>query len=207
MTKHFEMLKNELPTITTLSVSIGANGFFGQEALRFLSIAGTLLISLSPGKSASVDERYITHILARSLLENYFWLLYMFDDHSKKADRYTELVNSFKRDYGKLMNERLLPHKDQLEPADPSWSSLPRALDVNRMLAQISNNYGDKLNCLYFIYRITSFDTHGKNLNNVFQAAFGKICNFPILDLDYVFDIIANQYVFIVQTLRKQGEI
>jgi len=35
-------------------------------------------------------------------MENYFWLLYIFDDPAKKQDRHEELVNSFKRDYCKL---------------------------------------------------------------------------------------------------------
>jgi len=102
MVNYFDFFKSELPTIKTVSSRGGANGFFGQEALRFHSMAGTLLESFKADKSASVDERYITHVLARSLMENYFWLLYIFDDPAKKQDRHEELVNSFKRDYCKL---------------------------------------------------------------------------------------------------------
>lgn len=206
MTNHFELFKNELPTITTISSSGGANGLFGQESLRFYSMAGTILANFKTGKSASVDERYITHVLARSLIENYFWLLYIFDNPAKKLNRYEELVNSFKRDYGKLLNEQLLPNKNQLEAVDPAWSSLSRALDVNSMLAQITNDYGDRLSYLYFIYRITSFDTHGKNLENIFQTTFGKKVNFPVLDIGYAFDLIANQYLVILKALRDAGE-
>lgn len=207
MTNHFELLKNELPVIGAVSSSGGVNGFFGQEALRFHSIAGTLLNNFKTDKSASVDERYITHVLARSLMENYFWLLYIFDDQAKKQARYDELVNSFKREYCKLQNEPLLPHKSQLEAADPTWPNLPRTLDVNSMLAQIKNDYGDRLSYLYFIYRITSFDTHGKNLNNILHTAFGKTANFPILDIGYAFDLVANQYLIILKGLRDAGEI
>ena len=207
MGSYFEQLKAELSTIEVLSKKAGAIGFFGQEALRFYSMAGTILESFKADKSATVDERYITHVLARSLMENYFWLLYMFDDSSQKEIRYQELVNSFKRDYNKLLNEPLLPHKDKLEPSDSAWASLPRAMDVNSMLAQLRNDYGDRLSYLYFIYRVTSFDTHGKNLNNVFQAAFGKTANFPILDIGYAFELVSNQYLVIINDLRQANEI
>lgn len=206
MANHFELLKTELSAIKDLSAKGGAIGFFGQEALRFHSIAGTVLENFKADKSAGVDERYITHILARSLMENYFWLLYMFDDPVVRDSRYQELVNSFKRDYRKLLNEPLLPHKDKFEPADSAWANL-RSRDVNSMLAQLTNDYGDRLSYLYFIYRVTSFDTHGKNLNNVFQTAFAKTANFPILDIGYAFDLVANQYLVILGGLRDASEI
>lgn len=207
MTNHFDLLKKELPTIQSVSSSGGVNGFFGQEVLRFHSIAGTLLENFKTDKNASINERYITHVLGRSLMENYFWLLYIFDDQTKKQVRYDELVNSFKREYCKLQNDQWLPYKNQLEAADPTWSNLPRALDVNSMLAQIKNDYGDRLSYLYFIYRITSFDTHGKNLNNILHATFGKTANFPILDIGYAFDLVANQYLIILKNLRDAAEI
>ena len=207
MSNHFEQLKNELSAIKILSASGGMNGFFGQEALRFRSVAGTLLKNFTTDKNASVDERYITHILARSLMENYFWLLYIYDDPVKKADRYKELINSLKRDYLKLLNEPLLPHKDKLETADPAWSTLPKTMDVNSMLAQLKNDYGDRLSYLYFIYRITSFDTHGKSLDNLLQTTFGKAVNFPVLDIGYAFDMVANQYLVILEQIRSAGEI
>jgi len=61
MTNHFDLLKKELPTIQSVSSSGGVNGFFGQEVLRFHSIAGTLLENFKTDKNASVDERYITN--------------------------------------------------------------------------------------------------------------------------------------------------
>lgn len=207
MPNHFEQLKNELSAIKTLSARGGINGFFGQEALRFHSVAGTLLENFTTDKNTGVDERYITHILARSLMENYFWLLYIYDDPVKRADRYKELINSLKRDYLKLLNEPLLPYKEKLETADPAWSTLPKAMDVNSMLAQLKNDYGDRLSYLYFIYRITSFDTHGKNLDNLLQTTFGKAVNFPVLDIGYAFDMVANQYLVILGQLRSEGEI
>ena len=207
MTNYFHQLQNQLPAIRSLSSCGGVKGFFGQEALRFHSIAGTLLSNFSLDKGAGVDERYITHILARSLLENYFWLIYLFDDPAQAEVRYEQLTNSFKRDYLKLMNENQLPHKDQLERADPSWASLQRAPDVNRMLAQVTNDYGDRLSYLYFIYRITSFDTHGKNLGTVFQTVFGKTRNFPVLDLKHAIELVANQYLVILDGLRSGDDI
>ncbi|MFW3344122.1 hypothetical protein [Aliarcobacter butzleri] len=207
MPDHFKILKDKLPIIKTLATTGGVNGFLGQEVLRFYSIAGTLLKSFNCGKNANINERYITHILARSLIENYFWLIYIFDDSTQKNNRYQEVVNSFKRDYHKLINEELLPHKEQLEPDNLTWSHLPKAMDVNSMMAQIKNDYGERLNYLYFIYRISSFDTHGKNLENIMQETFGKAVNFPILDLSYAFDLMANQYLVTLQELQDTNEI
>ena len=206
---HFEQLKGDLETFRTLSSRSGHVGFFGQEVLRFHSIAGTLVkgCNFLLDETASNDERYFTHILVRSLLENYFWIIYLFDDSSRSSDRYEELKNSFKRDYLKLLNESQLPHKDQLEPADTAWSSLPRAADVNSMLAQAKNDYGDRLNYLYFVYRITSFDTHGKSLGAIFQDVFGKTCNFPVLKIGYAIELMANQYLVVLQKLRASSEI
>jgi len=208
MPDHFKILKDELPTIEKVATIGGVNGFFGQEVLRFYSIAGTMLTNFDCSKnSQDINARYITHILARSLMENYFWLIYIFDDTNQKNDRYQNMINSFKRDYQKLLNEPLLPNKGQLEPADSTWSSLRKAMDVNSIMAQITNDYGDRLNYLYFIYRISSFDTHGKNLENIMQETFGKAVNFPILDLSYAFDLMANQYLVTLQELRDTNEI
>ncbi|NTV51366.1 MAG: hypothetical protein HGA69_00830, partial [Desulfobulbaceae bacterium] len=185
----------------------GANGFFGQEVLRFQSIAGTLIENFTlDNTTASVDERYITHILARSVLENFFWLFYIFEDPTQKDARYEQLINSFKKDYLKLWNEKILPHKNQLEPADPSWSTLnaPKFIDI---LRKIRNDHGDRLDDLYFIYRVGSFDTHGKNMDNIFQTVFNKNCNFSVLDLRKCFDYVANHYLFILQDLKANCEI
>lgn len=208
MPDHFKILKDELPIIETLATTSGVNGFFGQEVLRFHSIAGTLLENFNCGKNADINARYITHILARSLIENYVWLIYIFDNLSQKNYRYQNMINSFKCDYYKLLNEPLLPNKGQLEPANSAWSSLPQAMDISSMMAQIINDYGDRLNYLYFIYRITSFDTHGKNLENIVHETFGKTTvHFPILDLEYAFDLMANQYLVTLQQLRDASEI
>lgn len=211
MTSHFDQLASELETFKKLSQNGGVNGFLGQEVLRFHSIAGTLLTveNFTLDETASVDERYITHILSRSLLENYFWIIYLFDNPTESNSRYDELKNAFKRDYSKLMNENQLPHKSLLEPADSTWSSLPRSssLDVSSMLAQIKNDHGDRLNYLYFVYRIASFDTHGKNMGTVLEAVFNKKCNFPVLKIKYAFDLMANQYLVVLGDLKNRGEV
>lgn len=209
MTSYFEQLKNDLETYRSLSSGSGHIGFFGQEVLRFHSIAGTLVegCDFRLDELAGNDERYFTHILVRSLLENYFWIIYLFDEPNKSSDRYETLQNSFKQDYAKLLNEKQLLCKDELEPADPSWSSLPKALDVKSMLAQSMNDYGDRLDYLYFVYRITSFDVHGKNLRAIFHDAFGKTCNFPVLKIRYAIELMANHYFVVLQQLRAQNAI
>jgi hypothetical protein len=208
-TNHFNQLKSELEAYRSLSPKGGHLGFFGQEVLRFHSIAGTLMegCDFRLNESANIDERYFTHILVRSLLENYFWIIYLFDDPAQSIGRYDRLKNSFKCDYLKLLNENHLPYKDKFEPADPSWSKLPRALDVNSMMAQSTNDYGHQLNYLYFVYRITSFDTHGKSLGTIFQDVFGKTCNFPVLNIEYAIELMSNQYLVVLQDLRSRNEI
>jgi len=204
---HFETLEKEIETIKKLSTGVGPNSFYAQEVLRFYSIAGTLFKNFDLENLSSADERYFSHILSRSLLENYFWVLYIFDDKNQKPTRYESLLDSFKKEYYKLLNEPMIKNKAELEPADPSWSTIPRGLDVNSMLAQLKNDYGDRLSYLYFIYRISSFDTHGKNLSTVLKSVFGKQANFPHLKLKYAFDLISNQYLVVLQELHNNGEI
>lgn len=209
MTNHFQLLGEKLPTLKSIAVHTGPNSYFAQEALRFRSIAGTLkeIDGFSLDDSANADERHITHILIRPLLESYFWLLYIFDDQNKKHDRYEQLLNSFKSDYLKLTNEPELPRKSELEAADSSWANLPRSMNVRSMLDQIVNNQGTRLSYLYFLYRIASFDTHGKNLGTIGRSVFGKTANFPVLDINVAIDYMANQYLVILQDLVSADEI
>jgi len=204
---HFEALKQELTTLQTISNGTGPNAFFAQEALRFYSIAGTIKDNFTLDETSKTEERNMTHILFRSLLENYFRILYIFDSSTDIQARYDSFVDNFKREYGKLLNEPLLPRKNELEPAGAGWTQLPRSLDMNSTLAQVQNDYGDRLNYLYFIYRITSFDTHGNNIKSIADDAFGKPCNFPVIKLAYAIDLVANQYLIVLEGMRNRGEI
>lgn len=203
---HFVVLKQQLATFEALSGKPGEIGYFAQEALRFYSIAGTLKEN-GLLKNASVGERQISHILGRSLLEGYFWLIYIFDDEAERKSRFDEKLHAFKREYGKFWNEGLVPGKSQMEPADANWAGLSRAKDVNSLLAQVKNDYGDRLSYLYFVYRVASFDTHGNSMDSLFQSVFGKPCNFSAIDFNYGFDLIANQYLVILQGLQSRQEI
>lgn len=203
---HFKLLNSEIARFDAISGMSGPIGLLGQEALRFRSIAGTLKANGMLDNS-SVDQRYITHILARSLIESFFWLTYIFDDPAKRQDRYKELVDSFKSEYLKLHNEQL-PINAQLPQPDAAWQQIPRAPDVRSMLSRLQNAYGNKLDYLYPVYRIASFDTHGKSLNNIVTSAFGGASpNFPVLDLEFGFDLIANQYLHTLQELVNAGEV
>ncbi|WP_316199198.1 hypothetical protein [Bradyrhizobium sp. SZCCHNS2002] len=209
MPTHVQQLEAELPAIQKLAQSSGANGFYAQEVLRFRSIAGTMLAvkEFTLDEKATVDERYITHILSRSLIENYFRIIYIFDDPAQTASRYEALKNSFRKEYSKLLNEPQLPHKDQLEPAGSSWPTSPGELDLNSMLTQVRNDYGDRLSYLYFVYRVASFDTHGKNLPAILEDVFGKKCNFPVLKIGQAFELMANQYLVVLNDLRSKGVV
>lgn len=197
MAQYFQQLQSELPNIKAHKPKSGRDAFFIQEVLRFHSIAGTIAQSFRNVKT-SVDERIITHILMRSLIENYFRLLYIYDDPKLSQTRFDECVNGFKIQYAKLYNDPALPNKAQLEPADPSWPLLKSPMDLNRMLTVLMNIHGNRLSYIYFIYRISSFDTHGNSLEALFSASFNKgHCNFPVLDIEKVTELIANQYLVI----------
>lgn len=203
---HFEVLKQQLPLLESLSKRQDEIGYFGQEALRFYSIAGTLKEN-DLLKNGSAGERQIAHILGRSLLEGFFWLVYIFDNPAQRQLRFSEKLSAFKREYGKFWNEKIVPGKSDMEPADPTWAGLPRPMDVNSMLAQVKNDHGDNLSFLYFVYRVASFDTHGNSMDVLFQSVFGKPCNFSALNFPYGFDLVANHYLVILQELQNAGEI
>lgn len=216
MTTNFKQLESELGSFKTLATMMDEHGFLGQEVLRFYSVAGTLLnSSYKLNDEATVDERYSTHVLFRSLLENYFKIMYLFDNPSETSTRYGLLQNRFKNDYLKLMNDLSTPqwqtfmqtHQAHLQSAQPTWKKLPELPDMNAMLTGLSNDYGDRLNYLYPIYRITSFDTHGQSLEAIFKSVFGIQCNFPVLQLKYAIELMANQYLFNLNEMRNKGVV
>lgn len=197
MAQYFQQVQIEIPKIKAYIPRHPRDAFFIQEVLRFHSIAGTIEQSFK-NIGTNIDERIMSHILIRSLIENYFKLLYIYDDPTKLQARFDECVNGFKIQYAKLYNDPWLPNKSQLEPSDPSWPTLNNPLDLNSMIAALMNIHGNRLNYLYFVYRIASFDTHGNSLEALFSASFSKTpCNFPVLNIDPVTELIANQYLVI----------
>lgn len=209
MTSILDGIETNLSEFKVLSAAGGPKGFLGQEALRFYSVAGTCLAAaeFKLDDTATPEERYITHPLTRSLLENLFWILYIFDDHTKTSVRYDELINSFRREYSKMLNDVSMPTSFSLPPADASWSGLRKGLDINSMLAQITNAAGDRMSFLYIFYRIASFDTHGKSLENLYNATFSVAGNFPVLQVSKAFTYIADEYLTILGQLRARGEL
>lgn len=203
---HLSLLGRHVATLERVPSDRGEVSYFAQEALRFYSIAGTLREN-DMLKNASAAERQISHILGRSLLEGFFWLIYIFDKPSERTARFQEKLDAFRREYGKFWNEPLIPDKGSMEAADPGWAKLPRSKDVNSMLAQSTNDHGHKLSYLYFTYRVTSFDTHGNSMDALFQSVFGKPCHFAVLDFKFGFDLIANHYLVIMRGLVDAGDI
>lgn len=215
---HFDTLKLEVPKIQGLQQKADATGFFIQEVLRFYSIVGTLQnINLSLDLTSSSDERYFTHVLSRSLLEPFFIILYIFDDLSQMSQintRYEEQKNSFKNEYRKLMNDLNQPEWQtfmqnygvKLEVADPQWSSLSKLPDIKTILKNIKRN-NRSLEYLYPIYRITSFDTHGRSLGTIFESVFGKQCNFPVLSVELAIEYMSDEYLVLLNDLRNNALI
>lgn len=218
MSIKFKTLELEIPNIQNLQQKTDATGFFIQEILRFYSIAGTLRkINISLNLNSSVDERYFTHVLSRSLLEPFFIILYIFDDLSQASQidaRYEEQKNTFKDEYRKLMNDLNKPewqnfmqkNGSKLEIADSQWSKLRKLPDMKTLLRKITRNKAN-LEHLYPLYRITSFDTHGRSLGTIFESVFGKQCNFPVLSIEDAFEFMADEYLVLLNDLKNNNSI
>ncbi|EOY4305001.1 hypothetical protein I4574_11115 [Proteus mirabilis] len=211
---YYALFEKELPNLKSLQQRNDELGFFSQECSRFYTISKTLKTSnINLGVTCTPDTRYITHPLIRSLLENFAAIIYIFDDLINASKRYDVIKNSFKKEYHKLMNSLQTPPWDQviaaqhfqLETSAPNWASLPQQLDVNSMLTAVKNKSGGRLNYLYVAYRISSFDTHGRSLETIFNAVFGKSCNFPVLNINYTFELIASEYLALLYRLRWQS--
>jgi hypothetical protein len=197
MAQYFQQLQAEIPKLKAHLIKNHKDAFFIQEVLRFHLVAGTIEQSFK-NIGTNVDERIMSHVLIRSVIENYFRILYIYDDPVQSQARFEECVNGFKIQYAKLYNDSWLPNKNQLEPSDPSWPTLQKPRDVNSMIAAVMNIHGNRLSYLYFVYRIASFDTHGNSLEALFNASFSKTpCNFPVLNIESVTELIANEYLVI----------
>lgn len=195
MCSYFEKIHDILPAIKQFNTNSPHEDFYKEEVIRFYSIAGTIRENFLDAPN-NIDARIISHVLIRSVIENYFWLLYIYFDDSLIKNRFDEYLNGFKKEYLKLHNEPLLPDKHMLETPDDSWKTLSHK-DLNSILTALVNDHGNKLNYIYFVYRISSFDTHGKSLSALFRTSFNKDCNFPYIKLEPIIDLIANQYLVI----------
>lgn len=207
-TNYFKLLNEQLSSAEELSKQKDAKGFLGQEILRFHSIAGTLLDNVKPDgqfsldDSASVDERYITQPLIRSILENYFKIIYIFDVRELERERFEKTVNGFKDDYRKLFNALKKPgwekfmneYGSTLQSANDGWSDLPKLKNINDLLVEMDKFSDYKIQHLYALFRMSSFDIHGNSLKVFFDVAFDTECNFPIINIKDVIEMIAYTY-------------
>lgn len=201
----FKLIKSKIDSVKELSSNASkAKCFLGQEILRFISIAGTLNeIDFKLDESASVDERYVTHTLMRSLLENFFKIIYIFDDASEIDARFDKALNGFKGEYLKLFNDLksdawvsfMNENSRHFPTADAGWGDLNKLINFNDLLVLLKNNHGYRLQYLYPLYRITSFDTHGNSLEVFFRETFGTQVNFPIIKIKYAINLIAIEYL------------
>ena len=199
-TPNLSLLVSRQADIQSFATTIPHESFLKEEVLRFISIGGTVS-STFPNVATSIDERILSHILLRSAIENFFRLIYIFDNPYNSVARFESILNGFRRDYLKLFNSLNADFQSQIESADANWAALPGPPDLNSMLAQIRNTYGERLDYLYVIYRIGSFDTHGNSLNSLFEAVFSKKCNFPFLEIVPVIELIADVYYTLIEQL------
>lgn len=218
-TPKFDLLARDTKKILAYSPAKDAPKFLIQDILRFISISGTLKkINFKLDKTSSVDERYFTHILIRSLLESYFTNLYIFDDLSKMDERYEEFKNGFKEDYLKLMNSINDSSCDlwdnfrnnylnKLEPADQNWKKLKTIPNMHDILVKLDKENSGGIPDLYPFYRITSFDTHAQSLGTIFETVFNKKSNFPIIDISKAIELIAEGYSSILDNLKVKNYI
>ena len=210
MNNDFNALLTYKDTIESLAQKEGVDAFFAQEVLRFILIVGSLKASCRLSDNENINQRNFTHILGRTLLENFFYLMYIYDNEEEKEERYKkQIINPFKKDYLKLTKDFTLNSTnllDNMDKAKEEWSNLGNGLNIHDILTQVSHdNSYYKMNYLYFTYRITSFYVHGKSLDAVFHSTFGREnSNFIVLDFEKIFDYISNYYLHI---LLKQIEL
>ena len=199
---NFQDFQNAFPKISSHAPQGLAESFAIDEFKRFMSIGGTILRSF-PNVSYNIDERRMAHILIRSLLENFFWIIYIFEGKTKPSwnTRFDKYLDGFKLEYAKLYKDPDLPLKANIEPALQSWETLKKPMDIRSVLAQVRNIHGNRLDFLYFLYRITSFDTHAKTMESIFSAAFAKQCNFPYVKIDVAIDLMADEYLSVWEKL------
>jgi len=124
--------------ISKASIQENCKNFAVEEFKRFYGIGRTILESVLPNEE-SVGERLYSHILLRTVFENFFWLLYIFDgtDEALWFERFDKRMNGFKHEYRKLYNESALPHKSELPTPDPAWKTLPQAPKVKSLLEEL----------------------------------------------------------------------
>ncbi|MCH7340307.1 DUF5677 domain-containing protein [Acinetobacter higginsii] len=212
-TNYFELLEEQKSSAEELSAQTNAKGLLGQEILRFTSIAGTLLkSSFRLDKTSSIDERYFTHPLIRSLLENFFKIIYIFDTSELESQRFEQAVNSFKEEYRKLFkdlskeawNSKFMDeYRDKLNPAKDEWNNLQKLINPNDFLLQLNNIDGENLQYLYVLYRITSFDIHGNSLKVFFDSSFNSHSSFVILDIRKTLNVIASEYLGLLKKINN----
>ena len=173
-----------------------------QEMLRFRSIAGTILENFKNVENC-IGERNITHPLMRSLLEGWIYITYIYweNDENERQERFEEIMKGFKIDYQKLFDDPDLPRKNELPaiPVNAKWSELRKPRNAKDMLVAMKNDNGDRLDYLYFAYRIMSFDTHAKASESLFLEAFQKPCSFGFIHPDKIINLMANSYIEVIQ--------
>jgi len=196
----YDEIAGKRSEILSLSPTTPHECFLKEEVLRFISIAGTVAQTF-PNVATSIDERILSHIMLRSVIENFFKIIYVFDDPSQMTNRFDRILDGFRCDYSKLFNDIDASFQNQIENPGAGWNTLQKAPDLKSMLAQVRNTFGTRLDYLYFIYRIGSFDTHGNSLNAMFEAVFAKKCNFPFLQIIPVIELIADQYLCTIAPL------
>ena len=205
----FHALKEILPELQKRNFPNPIHQYTKEEILRFISIGGTILDNFKNAQE-SIDERYITHILIRSLLEGYFWLLYIHDDPHIQKSRFEERINGFKTNYFKLYNDPHvdLHYKKKISKPDPCWGEIRRSRNIHDILVQLKTDDGAPLNYLYFTYRITSFDTHAISMPTLFQEAFKNNGNFLHTPTKKIINLMANEYYIILsQHLLANTEV
>lgn len=199
----FGELVSKRAEIIALSPITPHECFLKEEALRFISVGGTVAQTF-PNVATCIDERIISHIMLRSVIENFFKIIYVFDDPSQAMVRFDKILDGFRNEYSKFFNDIEPKFQAQIEMSGSGWNKLPKPPDVKSMLAQVKNTFGARLDYLYFIYRIGSFDTHGNSLNAMFETVFSKKCNFPFLQIAPVIELIADQYLCTLAPLLPQ---
>ena len=199
MWQQFDQFSNEVPKLLALTPTHPHEGYARDEFLRFVTIAGTLRTSFPVPIGAS-DERAISHVLIRSLLESFFWVRYIFESQNlvDRQTRFQRQLDEFQRQYAKMHNDPHLPYKNQIPAPQPNWINHPTAPDAASILRMQKNITGQRLDSLYFTYGVSSFDTHGRAAPELFAQSFGQANpQFHFLQIEPAIETAADMYIAI----------
>lgn len=199
---NLDRLLSSAGAIRSLPLASPHEQFLREEALRFATIAETAAKTF-PNVPRNSDERLFCHLLFRPAIENFYRIIYVFEDTAKSEERFAEILGGFQRDYFELFNEIGPLYNNQIEAPPTEWAKRRKCPDVKSMLAQVTNKWGSRFAYLHYLYQIAIFDTQGNNMEVFFETAWGKSVVLPVMQISTAIEMMADYYLAQLETISQ----